>query len=97
MNTYGPIPTTAKMTPTALRLLRLIAAETGEKAIRGSESALEEEAKRLSLPIRKEASTYGSSSNFQPLEISKAICNSRGCIPKPKRQRHPRRAQGNHP
>ena len=43
--------TTMKTTPTALRLLRLIATATGRKQYEVLNQLLEEEAKRLSLPL----------------------------------------------
>ena len=44
---------TAKMTPAALRLVRLIAAATGEKQYQVMARLLEAEARRLGLPIRE--------------------------------------------
>lgn len=44
--------TTMKMSTSALRMLRLVAASTGEKQYAVLNRLVEEEAKRLSLPIR---------------------------------------------
>jgi hypothetical protein len=44
---------TAKITPAALRLLRLVAAETGEKQYEVLARLLVAEARRLSLPEQK--------------------------------------------
>jgi hypothetical protein len=44
---------TAKMTPAALRLVRLIAAATGEKQFQVLDRLLEAEALRLCLPVRE--------------------------------------------
>ena len=44
---------TAKITPHALRLIRLVAAATGEKQYEVMARLLEAEARRLGLPIRE--------------------------------------------
>jgi hypothetical protein len=46
--------TTSKLTPSALRLLRMIAGFTGETQYEVAERLLRAEAKRLSIPLPKE-------------------------------------------